>query len=54
MSEAKEKVQKMLHQIPDRASFEDIQYHIYVRPKIERGLKHIEEIADYFLIHNIT
>jgi predicted transcriptional regulator len=24
-------------------SFEDIQYHIYVREKIERGLKDIEE-----------
>ncbi len=33
----------MLDQIPDDASFEDIQYHIYVREKIERGLKDIED-----------
>jgi predicted transcriptional regulator len=43
MSTAKEEVRKMLDQIPDDASFEDIQYHIYVRGKIERGLRDIEE-----------
>ena len=43
MSTAKEEVKKMLDQIPDDASFEDIQYHIYVREKIERGLKDIKE-----------
>ncbi|GFP20781.1 hypothetical protein HKBW3S06_00008 [Candidatus Hakubella thermalkaliphila] len=43
MSTAKEEVRKMLDQIFDDASFEDIQYHIYVREKIERGLKDIKE-----------
>lgn len=43
METAKEAVRKMLDEIPDDASFEDIQYHIYVREKIERGLKDIEE-----------
>lgn len=43
MSKPKEEVRKMLAQIPDDASFEDIQYHIYVREKIECGLKDIEE-----------
>ena len=43
MSTAKKEVQKMLEQIPDDSSFEDIQYHIYVREKIEHGLKDIEE-----------
>ena len=43
MSTAKEEVRKMLDQLPDDASFEDIQYHIYVREKIERGLKDILE-----------
>jgi predicted transcriptional regulator len=28
---------------PDGASFEDIQYHFYVREKIERGLQDVEE-----------
>lgn len=43
MRTAKEKVRKMLEQLPDDVSFEDIQYHIYVREKIERGLKDIQE-----------
>jgi predicted transcriptional regulator len=33
----------LLDQIPDDATFEDIQYRIYVREKIERGLQDVEE-----------
>jgi len=40
---AKEEVRKILDTIPDDASFEDIQYHIYVREKIDRGLEDIEQ-----------
>ena len=43
MATAKEEVRKLLDQIPDDSSFEDIQYHIYVREKIERGLKDAKE-----------
>ena len=43
MTTAKEEVQKILEQIPDDSSYEDIQYHIYVREKIERGLEDIRE-----------
>jgi predicted transcriptional regulator len=43
MLTAKEEVRRMLDHLPDDASFEDIQYHIYVREKVERGLKAIEE-----------
>ncbi|HID19799.1 MAG TPA: hypothetical protein EYP28_02510 [Methanophagales archaeon] len=43
MSTAKEEVRKILEQIPDDSSFEDIQYYIYVREKIERGLEDIEK-----------
>ncbi len=43
MGSAKEEVRKLLEQLPDEASFEDIQYHIYVREKIERGLDDIEK-----------
>ncbi len=43
MGTAKEEVRKLLENVPDDATFEDIQYHIYVRQKIERGLKDIEE-----------
>ena len=43
MSTARDEVRKLLDRLPDEASFEDIQYHIYVREKIERGLKDVEE-----------
>jgi predicted transcriptional regulator len=43
MSTAKQEVRRLLDQIPDDATFEDIQYHIYVREKVERGLKDVEE-----------
>ena len=37
MGSAKDEVRRILEQIPDNASFEDIQYHIYVREKIDRS-----------------
>ena len=43
MGTAKEAVRKILDKIPDDASLEDIQYHIYVREKIERGFNDITE-----------
>ena len=43
MSTAKQEVRLLLDQIPDDATFEDIQYHIYVREKIERGLRDVKE-----------
>jgi predicted transcriptional regulator len=43
MGSAKEEVRRILEQIPDNASFEDIQYHIYVRGKIERGLEDVKQ-----------
>ncbi|HEX7342948.1 MAG TPA: hypothetical protein VF398_01705 [bacterium] len=39
----KEEVRKILSRIPDDVTLEDIQYHIYVREKIERGLKDLSE-----------
>ncbi len=41
-SPAKEQVRRLLDRLPDDASLEDIQYHIYVREKIERGLNDVE------------
>lgn len=43
MSTAKKEVKKLLEQLPDEASYEEIQYHIYVRQRIEHGLKDVEE-----------
>ena len=35
----KEEVRRLLETLPDDASYEDIQYHIYVQQKIDRGLE---------------
>lgn len=43
MNTAKAEVQAILDQLPDDASLEDIQYRIYVRQKVERGLRDAEE-----------
>jgi predicted transcriptional regulator len=42
METAKEQVQHILGMLPEDASLEDIQYHIYVRQKIEQGLADVE------------
>lgn len=36
---AKDEVRELLENLPDGASLEDIQYHLYVRQKIQRGLE---------------
>ena len=43
MSAAKAEVMQILEGLPEDASLEDIQYHIYVRQKIERGLSDVEQ-----------
>jgi predicted transcriptional regulator len=42
METAKEQVQQILHMLPEDASLEDIQYHIYVRQKIQQGVDDAE------------
>ena len=39
MARPKEEVQRLLDTLPEEASFEDIQYHIYVQQAIRRGLE---------------
>jgi len=43
MSSVKEEVRQILEKLPEDASLEDVQYHIYVRQKVERGLKDAAE-----------
>jgi predicted transcriptional regulator len=38
MQQAKDEIRQILDQLPDDATLDDIQYHIYVRQKIDRGL----------------
>ena len=42
METAKDQVQQILKQLPETASLEDIQYHIYVRQKIDQGMDDVE------------
>jgi len=36
---AKENVRQLLDEMPDDASYRDIEYHIYLRRKVEQGLE---------------
>jgi predicted transcriptional regulator len=38
----KEEVRRLLETLPDEVSYEDIQYHIYVQQKIDKGLEAAE------------
>ncbi len=42
MASTKQAVLEMIQRLPDDASLEDIQHHLYVLQKIERGLKDAE------------
>jgi len=43
MQTAKQEVGELLKRLPEDCSLEDIQYHLYVLQKIERGLKDAQE-----------
>ncbi|MCR4286611.1 MAG: hypothetical protein NUW09_01210 [Deltaproteobacteria bacterium] len=43
MQTVKHDVVKLLENLPDNCSLEDIQYHLYVLQKVERGLKDAKE-----------
>ncbi len=38
MGNARDQVVEMMKSLPEDCNFEDIQYHIYVREKVERGM----------------
>jgi len=42
MNAAKEEVIRFLELLPEDASLEDLQYHIYVRQKIDHGLEDVK------------
>jgi hypothetical protein len=43
MNSAKEEVKSLLSKLPDDCTLEDIQYHLYVIEKIQRGIKRAEK-----------
>lgn len=44
---AKQEVAQLLRQLPDDATLQDIQYHVYVLEKIQRGRSDIEAGRSY-------
>ncbi len=47
MQTVKKEVRDLLSRLPEDCSLEDVQYHLYVLQKIERGLKDAEEERVY-------
>jgi len=47
METVKQEVSNLLTRLPDDCSLEDVQYHLYVLQKIERGLKDASEGRTY-------
>ncbi len=43
MSPVKDAVWKLLQTLPDGCTLEDVQYHLYIRQKVERGLEAVEK-----------
>ncbi len=43
MNSAKEEVKSLLSKLPDDCTLEDIQYHLYVIEKIQRGIERAEK-----------
>lgn len=43
MDSAKEEVKSLLSKLPDDCTLEDIQYHLYVIEKIQRGMERAEK-----------
>jgi predicted transcriptional regulator len=43
MSALKDAAHKVIENLPENATWEDLEYHLYVRRKVERGLKDVAE-----------
>jgi len=43
MLTAKQEVMELLKVLPDTSTLEEIQYHLYVHQKVQRGIQDVEE-----------
>ncbi|MEE8430336.1 MAG: hypothetical protein V3S16_03730 [Candidatus Desulfatibia sp.] len=43
MQTAKQEVMELLKDLPDDSTLEEIQYHLYVRQKVQTGLKDVKQ-----------
>ena len=46
MSAAKQEVEALLKKLPDECTLEDIQYHLYVIEKVQRGIEVAEQYGE--------
>ena len=52
MTAVKNEAQKMIQNLPDDCTYEDIQYHLYVVEKIQKGLERAENAQG--IPHNVA
>ncbi len=43
MGPTKDQIIEIIKSLPEDCTLEDIQYHLYIREKVERGMRAIEE-----------
>lgn len=43
MVSVKQQIRELLDRLPDDVTYEDVQYHLYVRQKVERSLQAVDE-----------
>jgi predicted transcriptional regulator len=43
METAKEEAIQLIRRLPDDTTLEEIQYHLYVKQKVQRGMRDVEE-----------
>ena len=41
MASPKEQLRQLIERLPDDCTLEDVQYHLYVQQKVERGLEDV-------------
>ena len=41
MASTKEQLRELIERLPDDCTVEDVQYHLYVQQKVERGLEDV-------------
>lgn len=47
MSKAKDEVRTLLNNLPDDCTIEDIQYHLYIAEKIQKGIQRSQNEQTY-------
>ncbi len=43
MASTKEQLRELIERLPDDCTVEEVQYHLYVRQKVERGLQEVRD-----------